>query len=568
MRRENHELRWEDETKKGSNELLHKPEKPEPYPSKYDRVGFIPFQVGLYADVVPVPDPKALSAPQISAPKKQHIRESLETFLTPGEYEAVPFSIYALKHLKNLRYDVTPLRKKDGTVLKGWAKPGYVEYIPYAIVPRQREGSRVKPRGTWHTIPLRVWELDELDYFDLRKGVPMRFWLTIRADRDCEPGTYRAWLIITSDSTKPLRMPLKVEVVPIQVPGTTELGKVAAYTCRPTISEFEYWNLHEHNFNTIHEFWNCGINAYLTPTQIDINYGVVDERMQFAKKMDFTYFIIEMANVRRILSRGYPDCIVAPTFKKYAEFYSIGCYLMRQHARENNWPELAFCPSDEPWGFYMWHMNEVIRRWMKKYDPATPVYGNLYGGGHLHIFKNFDIINTNALGRDPLMPYEAIQCGIKLWTYEAVREKFYPWAFDVHGAFKYRYNTGYQLIYHGQSDYQPELYFYRGEAIPRLSYERRREGLDGCRYAWYLEELLKEHPNPEIERKMLDLKYALKAEYFNRPGWRDKDFNPTKLDLGRRRLIKHIERFLNSWKGKDEKPVQTQHRWTARKTRA
>ncbi|MDP6358844.1 MAG: hypothetical protein QF473_27240, partial [Planctomycetota bacterium] len=548
-RRERSELRWEDQKKHQSDELAHVPDEPPPYPPKFGAAGFITFQVGLYSHVAPLPDQKGLNGRHYSAPKKDHLRESIETFLSLGEYESIPFAIYPLKNLRNVRYDLGMLKKEDGTVFRGWVKPGYVEYSQYVFVPRTE--TEREPRGLWRSIPLRIWELSQHDRFDLRKGVPFRFWLTVRADEDCEPGSYSTTIrITTSDSA--FELPLKVEVLPFRLPSTTELGKVAGYTISPSISEFEYWNLREHNFNTVHEFWNAGINVWLTPNEIDINYGRIDEKMRFARRMDFRYFIIEMANVRKILRGGYPDSLHADQFGDWVELYSRGCFMMREHAKTSGWPELGFCPSDEPWGFYMWHLNEVVRRWMKKYDPATPVYANMYGGHHTHVMKNFDIINTNATGSDPFMAYECQQYGIDLWIYGSHREQFYPWAFDAGGIIKYRYNTGRDLFFRGASDYEPEIFFHRGEPVPRIGYERRRDGLDGCRYAWYLQRLLKDSPNPQIERLLEDLKYSIKANAFNRPGWRERDPNPGTLDLGRQKLMAKCQRLLKSWKSKDE----------------
>ena len=550
-RRERSELRWEDQTKEGSDQPINAPDKPEPYPTKYDKLGFIPYRVDLYEDVAPIPDPKSYEAPHISAPKRKHVKETIETFMTLGEYEPATFAVYPLRDLANLRYEVSDLKMDDGVPFTGWVKPGYVEYTQFVFVPRTEE--ETQPRGLWRNIPLRLWELNPYDSFDLRKGVPLRFWLTIRADADCSPGLYRGTVTVTSDASEPLEMPLKVQVLPIQVPSTSELGKIAGHTMSPRISEQEYWLMREHNFNMVHEFWNCGINAHLTPKTIDLTYGAINDKMQFAKKIGFTTFIIEMANVRKILDGGYPDCLHADQFADWTELYSRGCFLMREHAKANNWPELGFCPSDEPWGFFMWHMNEVVRRWMKKYDPETPVYANMYGGHHTHVMKNFDIINSNATGGDPMMAYECKQYGIDLWIYGGHREKFGPWVMDVDGILKYRYNTGHNLFYRGVSDGEPKLYFHRGEPLPKLGYERRRDGLDGCRYAWHLLKLLKEKPNPELERKMLDLKYTIKAAYYNKPGWREKHPNPGTLDLGRNKLMAKCDGILDSWKGKDEK---------------
>ncbi len=542
------------------------------YPEMFDKYGYIFFRRPIQQDVM-----------YYEVPRKHEMFEkpSVSMFLSQSEFYSASFSVYTLKDVKNLRYDFTgPLKMDDGTPFKGFLKPWHLEYMTYPPTIRKEKPDRAK--HFYSTQSNRMWPLKRLDYLDLKKGVSKRFWLTGEAYEGCKPGIYKTQIKITADDCPDLLVDVEIEVLPIDLPTFEELGFEAGWwftKAWPSLSEYEYWELARHNYNNMHCFASAsgshGVSTSLRPDRISINYGSLDNKMQFAKKCGFTGpVIIELGNLRKVFSKGYPDTIHAGDFEDWKNLYGIGCYLMHHHARKYGWPVLGFCPGDEPWGFSMWHKNDVARRWVHQFDENIPMYFNFYGGHHTHVAENFNIINTNAYRGDPCCTYECDQYNISLWCYGRSTNDsgFQPWAYAMDGVIDCAYGGDQGWVPSTSHDSEGKVAFVGGTILTTNNYERRAASLFNTRYGFMAENLAKKK-NPEIYKKLTKLKYDLKAFYYG-PGYSGANIHKFRRDVGkgftgdvkkydkkRKALMAKCQHFLKSWKGKLEagKGVQNEY---------
>jgi hypothetical protein len=143
----------------------------------------------------------------------------LTAFLTPGEYEAVWFGIYAMKDLEGVSVAVPDeTLKVDVRYMHFWPQRTRWHNREYYITPELLlpciEGNK--------QVPLTRGILEERP-FNLQQHETGAFWLTLHASADARPGVYNTSVVVSSSgSQNSLEIPLEVEVLPFQLPAPAD----------------------------------------------------------------------------------------------------------------------------------------------------------------------------------------------------------------------------------------------------------------------------------------------------------------------------------------------------------
>jgi hypothetical protein len=138
----------------------------------------------------------------------------LSAFLTPGEYEAVSFGIYAMADLTGVSVEVRGVDfEVDVRYMHFWPQRTRWFNREFYITPELL----LPCGGGKRLVPLTRGVLEERS-FVLQKRETGAFWLTLHAPPETKPGRYEATVVVSSrDSRAPLEIPLDVEVLPFEL---------------------------------------------------------------------------------------------------------------------------------------------------------------------------------------------------------------------------------------------------------------------------------------------------------------------------------------------------------------
>jgi hypothetical protein len=138
-----------------------------------------------------------------SVPEAHERLEYLTGFATPGEYEPLSFSVYALRDILNMRVELSDLRcgtsrisadRLDLRLVTEWA----MRYPRYTS-------------DTWRRIPEL---LEKVTASSFASGTCQRYWLTLHTPEDAQPGLYSGCATICDDlSGRAVRLPILFRVL-------------------------------------------------------------------------------------------------------------------------------------------------------------------------------------------------------------------------------------------------------------------------------------------------------------------------------------------------------------------
>jgi len=137
-----------------------------------------------------------------SAPKQGNVISAVAATLARNEYEPATFSIYALEDLGSATVTVSTLTGPNSTCLP------LPEIHTVATVPRI-----ISRKSPDRSCELRPRLLKKENHATLEAGQSQRFWLTLHASADTEPGTYAGKITITT-SRGQSHIPLHVDILP------------------------------------------------------------------------------------------------------------------------------------------------------------------------------------------------------------------------------------------------------------------------------------------------------------------------------------------------------------------
>jgi len=167
-----------------------------------------------------------------TAPLPAEIRNSMDIFASPGEYEPASFCVRALQPLKDTRVTVGNLVTEEGTTIGS-------ENVDVRIV-------RCLPTKIWNKkeYVIRPRILEKYDAIDISGGTTQKFWLTVYVPETAKPGDYSAEVTVQPEDGKAVSLVLRLQVLPILLKPSPARHYMYAYMFgRPLEHEIVVKNL-------------------------------------------------------------------------------------------------------------------------------------------------------------------------------------------------------------------------------------------------------------------------------------------------------------------------------------
>ncbi len=138
-----------------------------------------------------------------SVPEAHERVDRLTAFATPGEYEPLSFSVYALREMRELRAVPSDLRCGDNLIA---ARDLDLRLVTEWAMRYPRYTSE-----TWRRVPEL---LERVDTTSLAAGTCQRYWLTVRTPEEAKPGLYSGYVTLgDTASARAVRLPILFRVL-------------------------------------------------------------------------------------------------------------------------------------------------------------------------------------------------------------------------------------------------------------------------------------------------------------------------------------------------------------------
>lgn len=135
-------------------------------------------------------------------PQPREVSPTLATFATAGEYEPITFSIWPLRDTKQVRIEVQPLRRDDGSeVPAGAVRVWYHQH---------RQERRARPCTAYR---INTAYLPDWGTRDLYKDITTRCWLSLKLPDDTKPGLYTGAVRVVHENGEPTTVPIRLRVL-------------------------------------------------------------------------------------------------------------------------------------------------------------------------------------------------------------------------------------------------------------------------------------------------------------------------------------------------------------------
>ncbi|MCZ7647531.1 MAG: hypothetical protein M5U26_20120 [Planctomycetota bacterium] len=275
-------------------------------------------------------------------------RSALDLAGAPGEPVSACFGLLPLKDLGALERASCSV-KHAGTGKTLQARVRVLRYkalnqtAVYVISPKYLDDAAVRP-------------------VELRSGVTRSFWVTFELPADAEPGAYAGELILAGATFPELKVPVKLEVWPLQLPepefpmGMFMMGPAQAYLALDESRE-AYWNAWKeiledaraHGLTSVDPLVGIPLKAIVNG-KAEVDFANMDRWMELARAAGFTqelngYGVGSGLSLR--VNADYEAEAKRFGASSYAEAVKAYFDAVREHAKQKNWLPIAFCTDDE-----------------------------------------------------------------------------------------------------------------------------------------------------------------------------------------------------------------------------
>ncbi len=498
-----------------------------------------------------------------TVPQEREIKSTIEIFAAQNEYEPAPFSVYALRDLKNVRVFVTDLIDIRGNRIgKDAIDIRVVRYWPQRV--------------SWNSTNYRIIPelLEHKEAKDIARDNTQQFWLTVKVPLEAVPGRYTSKVSITPDNADPLQISLNVNVWPFEL--KTPPNKIwgiysdsRRWASRSLSQiEAELRDMREHGINTI-LFRPISIEqCTMEKDEIHVDLSQANAYVEFFKRVGFEGPIV--------LSLQDLDVIVSKTIgqekilydDQFAKAYHKVIKVLAESAEDHEWPEMLFHVVDEPAN------SEEKRR------KAIRLYKVLKEAG-CRTFTTADVAFCNGI-LDPWLDVRCYslyyvgktesQCSERIKETEMSNDTFWWYGSGCYSGQEgnmavNRYLVGVLFWKTGASG-QWSWTFQRPRGdpyndfdseekdacityptldgrgfIPTLQWEGIREGIDDARYIYTLETHIKkglQSSDESIKAKARDIKLELDEMLDDVPWFYESEFKNVEATRFRKRVAQKI----------------------------
>ena len=444
-------------------------------------------------------------------PKSYERCALIKGFGTPGEFEPLTLSIYPVDSLKNLRVDISELKKGRNKIKESDLDVRLVTYwnipYPYWI-----------SKGTYRNVPEL---LEKVTVNDVPPFECQRYWITLHVPDRVKAGIYEGVISIDHDGlTRPVKIPVKFRVLGFRLKKDPNKHFTAYFSSPDREYKGLTGALYERAVdNELQAMLDHGFD--MTPT-MSIFYR--DGKVTFGEKNE--------ALLKKMLKMGFKgpvpmdaEGVVAPLLEEMEGISRQPHWRLKKLPSEAFYEKLTrilkafkaeWDAKDWP-DFYLNPVDEV--------DPTAKTFGiNVYKATKAAGIKTYITKSSTSPGAMDYGPYINAWCSqpYDVPYQQAVSGKFEYWSYPNHnagerknrlimmkgGRMTYGYGfwrSGYTVLipWHWRwviSDNQFN-YFDRvapcgmrmdenGEIVPAIYWECFREGYDDLRYLYTLEQAI------------------------------------------------------------------------------
>jgi hypothetical protein len=429
-------------------------------------------------------------------PAPYEITKEIRIFASKGEYEPCTFSIHALRDIKDMRVTSTDLLDSSGNLIKkDNIDIRIVRNLPYRI-------------GKENKYEINPAVLEKHEKINVKKGTTQRFWMTVKAPDNAQPGFYTATLKIESPGKSPSFLTFKLRVLPISL-NEPEVDYGMCYLIpskkgmHPENIRKHFQDMAAHGMNSVWIWPAPGIEnkkgeitfdfSKTTPENCDNSKQSLFEIMDNYKKTGFTRpWICSVLNSINLEKLG-----CKPFSKEYDEAFIDCIKQLQKTVKDKNWPSFYLSYLDEPGNKkssmlrakYYWPiirknfpnvriLSDSTPHIFDQLDPWVDI--RLYHGSYVtenEIKKTksskdvFGFYNYSSMGRDP--KWDRFRWGFYVSRTKAKLNYAWVYAWPANKTKIWSY-----------------VFCSPDGPIPTLAWEGVREGIDDIKYITTLKKLI------------------------------------------------------------------------------
>ena len=465
-------------------------------------------------------------------PQQDEVGAPMKIRMAQNEIECRQLGVYANNRaLDDVSIAVSELRNPNGELFNAQVNLYTAEY---AYVQAGKRGAAIHAQ--------RIWPMFETP---IKKGHSQAFWLTVETGGSgTTPGVYKGDIRVLSNGEALEKIPLEIEVFPIQLLTLDEAG-LSMGGCVTGFVPFHNIDYAVRNNVNATNLWFASVRPGMSYVNgnLKLDFLLIDEWMKQAKRrgwQNIVYFLggnpygfpRTMSIESELFVLKQKEGTRQERFDKFLKLagseanrgkvldeirgdYRQWVKEVSEHALANGWPELIFTPFDEP----AKHRQKPYRKeghegddlvigtgpWIKSHfedgcnliregSPNGRIYGSIHHESGIEFLPDINVFCTNAIHQDPLLG-DKVRAGGKdkdFWQYTGgtagsdparIRYSFgfYFGAFNSRGSLLWAYNWG------GRFDTTKGYNWMicwdtPFSTIPTLSYEGLREAWDDRRY--------------------------------------------------------------------------------------
>lgn len=489
-----------------------------------------------------------------SIPMNEEITETLTTFATPGESEPVTFSVYPLKELGKVKIRIDDLIDENGNKIE---KDNVDIRTVKCWLQRSTFKDNIKEQKNIPELLLKM-ENDTA----INKRMTKQFWLTVKVPDNAKPGKYQGMVFFETEKGETTRIALNVRILPFKLEKSDLVWGVfygMAYKMWDNLGlgadrmlEWDYRALKSLGIDFVIPAVNLRGKVFQgTDGKLHINFDRVDKTIEIYKKTGFIEpFILDTGElpgqIRKLIgwtekTAYYGDLIISDENEvpeKYKEAYKALMLEIDKHAKENNWPAIAYYPTDEPYGQRLRLPGAIVNyKLLKEALPEAKIFCTVDDlPQHQNFAKMLSIACYCAIrcyvekGELPAGAWEqAKELGLDLWVYTncAFEENFWRrrieegFLFVKSGATRncpWTHVLDKYSDQHGEAGKAYAMYYYSvidNSFIPTLQSEGTREAIDDAKYVATLRNIIskaKQSKTKAVAQKAIEMEKSFKEE--------------------------------------------------------
>ncbi|OGS22275.1 MAG: hypothetical protein A2252_06855 [Elusimicrobia bacterium RIFOXYA2_FULL_39_19] len=442
-----------------------------------------------------------------TVPKEKEIKNIINTFATPGEYEPITFAVYPLKDLGPVQVKVSDLTTADGSkISKENIDIRKVSYLLKRTFPESKVCREVPQL------------LEKIDTVDILNGNTQEWWLTVKVPENAKAGIYKGKVTVNSEAKTTGELAISFEVLPFKLLSSQETGVWTGVYAYSDDNMQDLADMREHGITGFNDF---------SISKTKNSFEDADRYMENLKKAGlkgpvYLYYGTEIA--------------ISPEFKDRLSN-------LKNHLKSANWPEVLIYPVDEPTAGTQATLDQcLIAMKTIKNIPGLKTYVTItnntdpkldlvlpytdigpYNPNRTKLLEALektkkagkDFFWYNGLTRDNHPRRGRILCG--LWNWKLNAKGFTNWHYnetqgdpfnDLDGA-----GMDAAFVYPSREQESGEHL----EGIPTLIWETMREGIDDRRYIETLKSYITKANSSKDQNKIKAAAQAAKMldEIFN-----------------------------------------------------